>query len=207
MPSSKRHDIRVLCQCPCCSHTLIIRIGLCKEKEVVSAANNKATKPEEVELPERLRTEAFREAWLGFCEMRVKTRKPMTGRAAQLLLKKFVTGEYAKVKPEEAIAMVDLSTERGWQGIFPIKENGAPSARPATLPPPSAAQIRMEIDRLKVEKKKLANKWYRAADSYDGGKPVLKGWITEEARVQYSEQSQTIKKLEARVSSMIQSGQ
>ena len=64
---------------------------------------------------------ALDDALHGFEEMRKKLRKPLTVRAKELILKKL-----EKLAPgDEATqaAILDQSVERGWQGVFPLKED------------------------------------------------------------------------------------
>lgn len=58
------------------------------------------------------------DAWAGFVEMRQKIRKPLTSRAAQLIVKKLASLRDQGDDPGEVL---DQSTERGWQGVFPVK--------------------------------------------------------------------------------------
>jgi DNA-binding transcriptional MocR family regulator len=62
---------------------------------------------------------AFRESWIDFGEMRAEKKKPLTERAAKIILKKLAAwGEPA------AIEALEASTVSEWQGVFPPKSNG-----------------------------------------------------------------------------------
>ena len=56
------------------------------------------------------------EALTAFEESRKKNRKPMTGRAKELLV-----GELAKQPKEDWIQMLDNATLHGWQSVYPLK--------------------------------------------------------------------------------------
>ena len=58
------------------------------------------------------------EAWDGFVEMRRKSKKPLTDRAAQLIVKKLASLRDQGDDPGEVL---DRSTVNGWQGVFPMK--------------------------------------------------------------------------------------
>ena len=58
------------------------------------------------------------EAWDGFVEMRRKSKKPFTDRAAQLIVKKLASLRDQGDDPGEVL---DRSTVNGWQGVFPMK--------------------------------------------------------------------------------------
>ena len=60
------------------------------------------------------------EAWDGFVEMRRKSKKPFTDRAAQLIVKKLDEFRQQGHDPGEVL---DRSTVNGWQGIFPLKND------------------------------------------------------------------------------------
>ena len=77
-----------------------------------------------------------------FAEMRKKMRKPLTDRALALTL-----SELEKLAPgddEKKIAILNQSIQRGWQGVFPLKEE--------TKAPKKTAPARMpqgdDLDRL-----------------------------------------------------------
>lgn len=65
-----------------------------------------------------------------FAEMRKKMRKPLTDRALALTL-----AELEKLAPgddEKKIAILNQSIQRGWQGVFPLKDEHKPTSRFAT---------------------------------------------------------------------------
>ena len=65
-----------------------------------------------------------------FAEMRKKMRKPLTDRALAL-----TRSELEKLAPgddEKKIAILNQSIQRGWQGVFPLKDEHKPTSRFAT---------------------------------------------------------------------------
>ena len=67
-------------------------------------------------LPDRLKTEAFTQAWREWVAYRKEVRKPLTESTAKRQLKKLdAAGE------RTAIAMIEQSIEHGWQGLFEPK--------------------------------------------------------------------------------------
>lgn len=60
-----------------------------------------------------------RDAWLGFCEMRRKIKKPLTHRAAVLALKELQIIKDAGHCPNAAL---DQSTFMDWAGLWPLKD-------------------------------------------------------------------------------------
>jgi hypothetical protein len=58
------------------------------------------------------------EAWKGFVEMRKATKKPLTERAIQLLVKRL---EQLKADGYDPTDCIDQSTVNCWQGIFETK--------------------------------------------------------------------------------------
>ena len=65
-----------------------------------------------------------------FAEMRKKMRKPLTDRALALTL-----SELEKLAPgddEKKVAILNQSIQRGWQGVFPLKDEHKPTSRFAT---------------------------------------------------------------------------
>ena len=81
-----------------------------------------------------------------FAEMRREKKKPLTERAACLLLKKLDSfcGEYA-AKDKYRVECLDASVMNSWQGIFPLKE----FADEESLPEP--VKVTPESDTMKVE--------------------------------------------------------
>lgn len=67
-----------------------------------------------VEVPE-----AIAESWNGFCEMREKIKKPLTDRAAKMIL-----NELERLAPEDITTqglILDQSVKRCWQDVYPLK--------------------------------------------------------------------------------------
>lgn len=69
------------------------------------------------------------EAWSGFVEMRRKIRKPMTERAARLTVRDL---EKLKAAGQDPNAVLDQSTKRCWQGVFPLEPSSLPPKPKAT---------------------------------------------------------------------------
>lgn len=71
------------------------------------------------------------EAWTGFAEMRQAIKKPLTERAAKIILKKLQV-EYQ----DQANAVLDQSTVNNYQDIYPLKTTPiAPQAKPHSQQP------------------------------------------------------------------------
>ena len=78
----------------------------------------------------KVRVSALDVALNDFAEMRKKMRKPLTDRALALTLT-----ELEKLAPgddEKKIAILNQSIQRGWQGVFPLKDERKPTSRFAT---------------------------------------------------------------------------
>lgn len=78
----------------------------------------------------KVRVSALDAALNDFAEMRKKMRKPLTDRALALTL-----SELEKLAPdddEKKIAILNQSIQRGWQGVFPLKDE--PEAPKKTAP-------------------------------------------------------------------------
>lgn len=76
---------------------------------------------------EKPRVSALDAALKDFVEMRKKMRKPLTERALALTL-----SELEKLAPgddEKKIAILNQSIQRGWQGVFPLKNDYKPTSR------------------------------------------------------------------------------
>ena len=71
----------------------------------------------------------LREAIIDFIKMRQRNRKPLTDRA----LKENINDAYrlAQGDPERMTELFVQSIKNGWQGIWELKENAAPSSKPA----------------------------------------------------------------------------
>ena len=63
-----------------------------------------------------------RQAWAGFEETRKKLRKPLTEYAVNLIVKRLNDFRAAGHDPG---AVLDQSTEMGWQGVFELKDRRA----------------------------------------------------------------------------------
>ena len=77
-----------------------------------------------------------------FAEMRKKMRKPLTDRALSLTL-----SELEKLAPgddEKKIAILNQSIQRGWQGVFPLKEDPKAPKKTSTARMPQGD----DLDRL-----------------------------------------------------------
>ncbi len=62
------------------------------------------------------------QAFTDYVEMRKQLKKPMTGRAVQLAMKKLET--LAAGDNDKAIKILEQSVERSWAGLFELKESG-----------------------------------------------------------------------------------
>ena len=69
------------------------------------------------------------ESWAGFVEMRKRSRKPFTDRAAELIVKKL---EKLRASGEDVAEVLDQSTRNGWQDVFPLKRVARSAASPHT---------------------------------------------------------------------------
>ena len=86
-----------------------------KEKENIPSGNNTPLPPKGgVCVPE-----ALMESWNGFCEMRKKIKKPLTDRAAKMIL-----NELERLAPGDNHTqglILDQSVKRCWQDVYPLK--------------------------------------------------------------------------------------
>lgn len=87
-----------------------------KDKENIPSGNNTPPTPPRgrVDVPE-----ALMENWNGFCEMRKKIKKPLTDRAAKMIL-----NELERLAPEDITTqglILDQSVKRCWQDVYPLK--------------------------------------------------------------------------------------
>ena len=89
------------------------------------------------------------DALLAFRSMRKQIKKPLTERGEELICKKLgdMTQDHTVM-----IQILDQSLERGWQGVFPVKEEPTPRPiqqtaqtvrGPLTFSPPGAEELRM----------------------------------------------------------------
>ena len=72
---------------------------------------------------------AFKQAWADWITHLGEKRKPPTEKSTELQLKKL-----GKFSEAVAVAMINQSIEKGWQGLFDLKAEDLP--RPTTPPPP-----------------------------------------------------------------------
>ena len=105
-------------------------------------------KKEVVTLPAQLKTPEFVRAWEGFVEMRKSIKKPLTARAASLILDKLDGMGLAN-----AIESLEASTMNSWQGVFPPKAEGPKPAGganySAAAKPRSTWEVKTQIDAIK----------------------------------------------------------
>lgn len=89
------------------------------------------------------------DALIAFRAMRKQIKKPLTERGEELICKKLgdMTQDHAVM-----ISILDQSIERGWQGVFPVKEEQTPRPiqqtaqnvrGPLTISTPGADELRM----------------------------------------------------------------
>jgi hypothetical protein len=71
------------------------------------------------------RSDTFKEAWQGFVDMRKANKKPMTDRAAKMILKKL--DKLSGGDEEKQIAMLDKSVVKCWSDVYELTEQYAPS--------------------------------------------------------------------------------
>lgn len=85
------------------------------ERNTSSESNTPPTPPRgRVDVPE-----ALMENWNGFCEMRKKIKKPLTDRAAKMIL-----NELERLAPGDNHTkglILDQSVKRCWQDVYPLK--------------------------------------------------------------------------------------
>ena len=62
------------------------------------------------------------EPWEGFLEVRKRKRAPNTARAFQLIVGKL---ERLRAEGQDVAAVLDQSVERGWTGLFPLRQTSA----------------------------------------------------------------------------------
>ncbi len=64
------------------------------------------------EIPENLRTEAFTASWIDWVQHRREIRKPLTKQSVKKQLQ-----QLADVGPADAVAMINYTISKGWQGL------------------------------------------------------------------------------------------
>ncbi len=77
------------------------------------------------EIPESLDSQEFRDAWAEWCQHRREKRKPITPTQQSRALK-----ELSKLGRDRAIAAIEYSISKGWQGVYEEKENGHGKPKP-----------------------------------------------------------------------------
>lgn len=81
---------------------------------------------DEVELPESLRTEAFRAAWLDWIAYKRERREKYKPRGAKAAL-----AALAEIGPERAVKAIRFSISKNWAGIFEERNGGTNRQNPA----------------------------------------------------------------------------
>lgn len=87
-----------------------------KDKENIPSGNNTPPTPPRGRVDVQ---EALMENWNGFCEMRKKIKKPLTDRAAKMIL-----NELERLAPGDNHTkglILDQSVKRCWQDVYPLK--------------------------------------------------------------------------------------
>ena len=84
---------------------------------------------EEIEIPEKLRTEKFAQVFLEWIEHRSQIGHRLTETAAEKQMKQLATWGQ-----ERAIVAIEHSIASGWQGIFEPKTNGRHESAPRQSP-------------------------------------------------------------------------
>lgn len=85
-------------------------------------------------------SDELKEAWEGFVEMRKAGRKTFTERAAKLIANK--VEKIAQGDDAMKAAILNQSVERGWQGVFPLKDEKQDTRRGA---PPGGQQSAQDM--------------------------------------------------------------
>lgn len=100
-----------------------------EEKKERKKGINKKETPKGVKKVERyFDDDSLNNAFLDFIKMRKEIKKPMTGRAVEMAIKKLTElatlpfGE--EMDAELAVKILEQSIFNNWQGLFPLKENG-----------------------------------------------------------------------------------
>jgi hypothetical protein len=88
------------------------------------------------------RSDAFKEAWQGFVDMRKANKKPMTERAAQMILKKL--DKLSGGDEETQIAILDKSVVKCWSDVYELKEQSSKQSNQPSQQPKDV--IDSEID-------------------------------------------------------------
>ena len=85
----------------------------------------KKEKPPEIEIPSRLDTPEFIQAWQNFTEHRKEIKAKMTPRAANMQLKKL-----AEYQPDVAVSMLEQSVMNGWKSVYELKQPSSNGSKP-----------------------------------------------------------------------------
>lgn len=107
-----------------------------------------------VPIPMLLDTDRFREAWTAFLAERAANKKPVTERAAGMLLRKMQPWG-----PEKAIRALEASIVGRWSGVFEPTDAREPHASQAPPPPPTR-EVVQKIDRAAHERE-ILRRWER----------------------------------------------
>ena len=73
------------------------------------------------------KSDTFKEAWRGFVDMRKAMKKPMTPKAAKMILNKLE--KFAGADEERKAAILDKSTVRCWTDVYELKEDSPASSK------------------------------------------------------------------------------
>ncbi len=90
-----------------------------EESSKRKACAKRKPKASDPEIPAELDTEAFRSSWSDWQAYRAETKKKLTPSTITRQLKKL-----AAMGPDAAVASIEQSIERGWQGLFEPKADG-----------------------------------------------------------------------------------
>lgn len=93
--------------------------GVAQEQVPVKLIKDKSKATPEVVLPSSLDCEDFKKAWGEWTIFRAETHHKLTPTTIEKQL-----SQLEKFPVETAIAMIDQSIEKGWQGLFEVKANG-----------------------------------------------------------------------------------
>lgn len=84
-----------------------------------------------------------REAWEGFCDMRKATKKPLTFRAAKMILAEL---QRLRSAGHDANAALDQSTQHCWADVYPLRQKDVPIL--------ATAQADAELQRMRDQAKR-----------------------------------------------------
>ena len=83
------------------------------------------------------------EAWKAFTEMREKIKKPMTGRAMELIASKLVS---LQNQGHDPVAVLENSIINSWQGVHPLKHGQTPPEQQRTATPDYMTDPAYEVE-------------------------------------------------------------